>query len=56
LADLYLKGGKRFEGGAKPLSSLNNPPLLIKERGTKGVRSPYILREGGRGDGLKNNL
>ena len=44
-----------FKRGVSP-SFKNLPPLLIKERGTQGVRSPNILKEGGRGDRLLNNL
>jgi len=39
-----------FKRGGSP-SFQYLPPLLIKERGTQGVRSPYIIREGVRGTG-----
>jgi len=44
-----------FKRGASP-SFQNLPPLLDKERGIQGVRSPYNLKEGGQGDRFTNCL
>jgi len=41
--------------GVSP-SFMANPPLLDKERGTKGVRLPYIPIEGEKGTVSKQSL
>jgi len=46
---LWVSNVGVFKRGWRP-SSIIIPPLLDKERGTQGVRSPYILGEWGWGD------
>jgi len=43
---LWVSNVGVFKRGVSP-SFQNCPPLLDKERGTKGVRSPYIIMEEG---------